>query len=129
MPYEARLTLEGPQLSLSYLRHIFIESGRDRSLGWSGGDELAPRMTKWEPPPPEEIVSPMSRSRAAHTDRQPRYNGEESTENDAAGPKSQLKRRTPPLVYILGFHSERAMQSFVHFWHRRSVEVAGASKA
>ncbi|KAM3413521.1 hypothetical protein BST61_g11511 [Cercospora zeina] len=49
MPFEVRLTMEGPQLYASRLRHIFIVTGKLRNLSWSGGENLELSITKWEP--------------------------------------------------------------------------------
>lgn len=126
MPYEARLTLEGPQLHISAIRHILLASGRDRGLGWSGGDDLAPRLTRWEPLPLREAPSPMRKTSTAqkHTlAQESKTKVEESTSADASKPQThEQKRRTPQSVYIAGFHTEGAMQSFVRFWHRRPID-------
>ena len=151
MPYEARLTLEGPQLHLSALRHIFQVSGRDRKLSWSGSDEVAPRLTKWEPLLSHEAPSPMNNkpSAMAWADKQAKTEDEqmaidvsnlaqqadssnrhEDTEDGNGRVNGgDRKRRTPTSVYIVGFHTERAMHSFVYFWHRRPMEWEGFKRS
>lgn len=109
LPYEARLTLDGPQLHMSAVKHVLLETARDRGLSWSGGDSLAPRLTKWEPRlKDDDSIAKDTRSQE-HA--------------DAVEGTDQQKRRTPLLVYVVGFHTERAMQSFVHYWHRRPMKL------
>lgn len=128
MPFEVRLTLEGPQIPLSRIRYIVYESGRDRALGWSGGDEANIKITRYEPRRPETSTSgneeggsvawpaaeqsqlsiDMSRSRVT------------SRGSDAS--EDSLKRRKAHPVYILGFHTEHAAQSFIRYWHRKPMD-------
>lgn len=126
MPHEARITLEGPQLHKSAIRHILLASASHRGLNWSGGDDLAPRLTKWEPPPMHEVPSPSRKSSDAERHIQAQETRSEFEWSDSGEiDKSQddlQKKRTPLVVYIAGFRTERAMQSFVHFWHRRPME-------
>ncbi len=135
MPFEARLTLEGPQMHLSSLRHVMMLSGKDRSLSWSGNEEHPlPNITEWKPP-----SNARTAPAATSTDQTAKvwaksienrvskggvalHNDEiEDGGTDVDGPK----RRTPPKVFILGFYTENAMHSFVHFWHRRPLEWQG----
>ena len=151
MPYEARLTMEGPQLHASAIRHLLRLSGRSRELLWSGGDRQTPVINKWVPPErglSNGRLSGMSRKRAAgewgkrqeiHEQREAEREGADAyTPGDvgadgsspaevdlqeASGDRSwQEKERS---TYILGFATERAMQSFVHYWHRRSMVTEG----
>lgn len=149
MPYEARLTFEGPQLHPSRIRHILLLSGKDRGLSWSGGEDATPRVTKWEPrfqtaPSPmneksgaQKWASAVERvdegkaerdafksSSKVHLSRDGDTDHEASL--DVKAEQEQQKRRTSTLVYIVGFHTESAMQSFVRFWHRRPMEWKGA---
>ena len=133
MPFEVRLTLEGPQLQASNIRFILLGTAQDRSLAWSGGDELSPKITKYEP---KTHVSPMDRgSRGARSIAHANERTEEEQmERDMAAEEKRLKkgdlmeqasRRTPNLVYILGFYTELAAQRFVQYWHRRPMEWKG----
>lgn len=118
-PYEARLTFEGPQLHMSAVKHVLVTSAKDRGLSWSGGESLAPTLTKWEPHwknydhREHDPNDPPIGKRTEVQDHEPR----------SAPERDQQKKRTPLLVYIAGFQTERAMQSFVHYWHRRPMEV------
>lgn len=128
MPFEVRLTLEGPQLPMTRIRYIIYESGRDRALGWSGGDEANIKITRYEPKRPANPASEneesgsvarpqteqsqlswdMSKSRVS-------LSGSDSSDN-------AQKRRVAHPVYILGFHTEHAAQSFIRYWHRKPMD-------
>jgi hypothetical protein len=128
MPFEVRLTLEGPQIPLSRIRYIIYESGRDRALSWSGGDEANIKITRYEPKRPEtrtsgneegasvswspaeqqQLTIDMSKSRVS------------LSESDAS--ENALRRRKAHSVYILGFHTEHAAQSFIRYWHRKPMD-------
>lgn len=118
-PYEARLTFEGPQLHISAIKHVLVNSAKDRGLAWSGGDDLAPKLTKWEP------HGKNTHHLAFETEdsSSPEQAGIQQSKSEATRDADQQKKRTAPLVYIAGFQSERAMQSFVHYWHRRPMDV------
>ena len=154
MPFEARLTMEGPQLHESAIRHLFMLSGRRRDLSWSGNDRTMPVVTKWVPPemgPRNGRLSGMSHKREARewSERQefhelkeaerdvaealePGMVGDGATQTsdkadidflESQGDKTwqEKEQRT----YIVGFPTERAMQSFVHYWHRRPMLTEG----
>ncbi len=129
MPFEARLTLEGPQLHGSSIIHLFMFSGQDRGLSWSGNDDPAPKVTEWRPDLQLEAPSPLSNrpddvKRMHELDR-----GAVKTPQDIGHRNDDgLKRRTLQKVYIIGFHTENAMQSFVHFWHKRPMQWKGLNK-
>lgn len=126
MPFEARLTLEGPQLALSAVRHEIMADGKKRGLSWSGEDSNAIHMTRWEG---ERWMSAMDDSQEAkslaakwagvetYTPSKPP--DDRQSIDDPTVP--QQKRRTPGVVYIVGFLTERAAQSFVQYWHRRPI--------
>ncbi|KAK4493753.1 hypothetical protein PRZ48_014938 [Zasmidium cellare] len=128
MPFEVRLAMEGPQLGPSLVRHILMESGRSRGLSWNGGEELNMKVTRWTP---HLMPSPMQNDRKAANaleerteEEQMRIDVSRHTQSSQDPQYAELKRRTPPEVYVLGFHTERAAQSFVAYWHRRPLEVA-----
>ncbi|KAM0707061.1 hypothetical protein Q7P35_006392 [Cladosporium inversicolor] len=134
MPFEVRLTLEGPQLPMSRVRYILYESGRDRALGWSGGDESNIKITKYEPRSPESpkcendegasvAWSPAEQSQLSFDMSRSRVTQPGSDASDDA-----LKRRKAHPVYILGFHTEHAAQSFIRYWHRKPMDW-GSKKA
>ena len=155
MPFEARLTLEGPQLHVSALQHLFMLDGKARELSWFGNDSKSkPIVTQWTPSGRSggnAHVSPMARGRAATAwgDRQGNV-GQAEAPDPTAGPRP-LSRRVKldrddddgrdvgttsaddsnlprdHKVYIIGFGSEKAMQSFVHYWHRREMRTEGMS--
>lgn len=143
MPHEARLTLEGPQLHHSAIRHILYLSGKARGLSWSGNDDPAPKLTKWEPRKQAEKI-PSTLDKGGSTQVRARkqedvdegvkgWDGLEANEQNG-GPQNpstegELKRRTPPSVYVVGFQTQRALQSFVHFWHRRPMDWEGFDRA
>ncbi|EME41853.1 hypothetical protein DOTSEDRAFT_74045 [Dothistroma septosporum NZE10] len=132
MPFEARLTLEGPQLQASAIRHIIMESAKARSLSWSGDENVNVKVTKWEP---QHRVSALDNSEYAErfgdddVNLTPQAN--EATKDgatllaEAAGANESRKRRMPNPVYIVGFHTEGAALSFVSHWHRRPMESKG----
>ncbi|TKA59755.1 hypothetical protein B0A55_11951 [Friedmanniomyces simplex] len=141
MPFEVRLTLEGPQIQASSIRHILLETASDRSMAWSGGDEMAPKITKWEP---RSTVSPWDReSRGARgIAAANRRSEEEQMERDLeaemrktlrdttvmdSGPNGQEKMpmRTSGVVYVVEFYTEMAAQQFVRYWHRRPMVWKG----
>jgi hypothetical protein len=121
MPYEVRLTLEGPQLPTSRIRYIVYESGRERAIGWSGGEEANVKVTKYELRRPQQsLLAPGSRTERSQllTDmNRSQVSFRESDEVEAA-----KKHRSANNVYILGFHTEHAAQSFVCYWHRRPMD-------
>ncbi|KAK5718575.1 hypothetical protein LTR15_008306 [Elasticomyces elasticus] len=138
MPFEVRLTMEGPQILAPAIRHTLLTTAKERALGWSGGEEMAPRITKWEP---QNNVSPMdnmkslaSRSIAAANERDAALSPEEleELENEkerkravdvGTARKQEMQRRTPGVVYIVSFYTEMAARQFVAYWHRREMIV------
>lgn len=137
MPFEVRLTLDGPQLQASTIRFILHASGKDRALGWSGGDEIIPRITKWEPrvaPSPmdsSERAAKMAKERTEEDQMQrdaqmlQRQSRPVREQDAATSGQAQQLRRTPQLVYIVGFHTQGAAQSFLSYWHRRPMAWQG----
>jgi hypothetical protein len=154
MPYEARLTLEGPQLHERALRHFFRLDGIDRQLSWSGNDSVTPVVTKWVPPQTATMngrPSPMRKGREADEwgRRQENAEQEESERGQArilhekaksniadaaevdaaefsdgwAGHSEKEGWVKPRDAFIIGFATERAMQSFVQHWHRRPMQM------
>ncbi|KAF2208117.1 hypothetical protein CERZMDRAFT_49885 [Cercospora zeae-maydis SCOH1-5] len=136
MPFEVRLTMDGPQLHTSRLRHIFLETAKERNLSWSGGQNMELSITRWEPQ-----VSPKSADTSEYAAKNvPRPGDEEEEEQQqeqAAGNEQgkkrsrkaklqdilkQLPKRTPPHVFIVGFHTHDAAQSFVMHWHMRKLK-------
>ncbi|TKA31968.1 hypothetical protein B0A50_01213 [Salinomyces thailandicus] len=127
MPYETRFTLDGPQLQPNAIRHILHKSGRGRALSWSGGDDVLPKITKWEPQAhvnPHEYDSALALKVASANAR----TEEEQMQHDfdklqtSEGRRPGQERRTPQqLVYIMGFKTECAARSFIAFWHRRPM--------
>jgi hypothetical protein len=128
MPFEVRLTLEGPQLPMSRIRYILYESGRDRALGWSGGDEANIKIIKYEPKRPESATSGKeeggSASWAPTEQSQLSFDMSKSRVSPGGSEASEdaLKRRKAHPVYILGFHTEHAAQSFIRYWHRKPMD-------
>jgi hypothetical protein len=144
MPFELRLTLEGPQLPMTRIRYIMHESSRDRALGWSGGEGNNVKISQWEP---IEHTSDQARSvmdkratenPAANVDAAAKQVAISASRNVevAAVPREleqprylsnfeEKRRRTPHPVYILGFHTEHAAQSFMRYWHRRPMDWKG----
>ncbi|KAK5676158.1 hypothetical protein LTS10_011450 [Elasticomyces elasticus] len=138
MPFEVRLTMEGPQILAPAIRHTLLTTAKERALGWSGGEEMAPRITKWEP---QNNVSPMdnmkslaSRSIAAANERDAALSPEELEELEkekerkravdvGTAQKQEMQRRTPAVVYIVSFYTEMAARQFVAYWHRREMIV------
>lgn len=139
MPFEVRLTLDGPQLHLSHIRHVLMLSGKDRGLSWSGEEGKAtPVITKWEPVSQWHNPSPASYGAEAWewADKQEQRErlGEDvrpSKDEEDLRPETdseQQKRRTSQVVYVVGFSAEKAMRSFVAFWHRRPMECEGLKR-
>jgi hypothetical protein len=128
MPYEVRLTLEGPQLPMSRIRYIVYESGRDRALGWSGGDEANIKITRYEPrrpaTPSGENEDSGSIARLQTEQSQLSWDMSKSRVSPGGSDASDnaQKRRTAHPVYILGFHTEHAAQSFIRYWHRKPMD-------
>lgn len=130
MPYEVRLTLEGPQISMARIRYILHENGRDRALGWSGGEESNIKITKYEPQRSASSTNGDVESAATRTGSPAGRTEQSQMSVDMA--KSQVtmdglsdtdqRRRTANSVYILGFHTEHAAQSFIRYWHRKPME-------
>lgn len=133
MPYEVRLTLDGPQLQVGRIRHILYNTGKARALCWSGGREIVPKITKWVP---AKSLSPMDHTSlgamtaAAKTVHQEDESAPLVIDLEKMRNRTQLEssgnlqhRRTANDVYVLGFHSEGAAQRFVAFWHRRPMEL------
>lgn len=127
MPYEVRLTLEGPQLNVSRIRYIVYESGRDRALGWSGGEEANIEISTYAPMRPKEFTGARYVNMSPVKDRTERQqllvdmnNSQMWTEGSGPGDSGE-RRRTANSIYILGFHTEHAAQSFVRYWHRKPM--------
>ncbi|KAK4619954.1 hypothetical protein CLAFUW4_11447 [Fulvia fulva] len=128
MPFEVRLTLEGPQIQAGGIRHIIMESAQARSLSWSGGNNINVKVTKWEPQPKVSAMDESVYAEQAVDDTKSASQKEEAERDgaallmEAAGASERRKLRTPNPVYIVGFHTEGAAQSFVSYWHRRPME-------
>ena len=124
MPYEVRLTLEGPQLPIDRIRYIVYESGRERALGWSGGEEANIKISRYEPVPPTRSAVRGANPKTRTEDTQLNLDMSRSQillaglENGEAA----RKFRTANSVYILGFHTQHAAQSFVRYWHRKPMD-------
>lgn len=156
MPYEARLTLEGPQVHEEAIRHFFIMDGMQRGLSWSGNERRSPTVTLWRPPKMglrNGLLSPMkkasepeamrwaARQRAA--EEQEALWDAQANETDISrefatqfdfddGPDGKKTEETehgwsmkPLDTFVIGFATESAMQSFVHYWHRRPMRTEG----
>ncbi|EME88683.1 uncharacterized protein MYCFIDRAFT_213375 [Pseudocercospora fijiensis CIRAD86] len=135
MPYEARLTMEGPQLQPSVIRHIMMDDGKKRGLSWSGGDNFDLKITRWELDM-DSVPSEYDRSERAARWVERQELGEDIPDPAASSPTFEAEpkakeppRRTPGNVFIIGFHTENAAQSFIAHWHRRPLRRPGASEA
>nr|POE78676.1 hypothetical protein CFP56_62927 [Quercus suber] len=142
LPYEVRLTMDGPQLHLSTIQFILHETALARSLGWSGREERIPRITEWQPHYTPSALDKRPSGRAA-TWRQRTMTAASEDEKRAAdmlrqddaqsradalysGPNDEKpKRRVRQSVYVVGFHTERAAQDFIRYWHRRPMVWEG----
>lgn len=125
MPYEVRLTLEGPQLPTSRIRYIVYESGRERALGWSGGEESNIKISKYEPVPPlwsAGTRGPAPGGRTEQSQLSIDMNRSQVTFSDSHDLEGAKKYKKANSVYILGFHTEHAAQSFVRYWHRKPMD-------
>ncbi|KAK6432548.1 hypothetical protein LTR95_011279, partial [Oleoguttula sp. CCFEE 5521] len=131
MPFELRLTLDGPQLALRRIRHVIYESGRARALSWSGGEEMNVPISEWVAPKRYgEPSSATGESTKSEMDGDVVPESEEAVEEEIEHRSEQdkpaeLKRRKPHPVFVLGFHTEHAAQSFKRYWHRRPMEWEG----
>ncbi|USW55697.1 hypothetical protein Slin15195_G090160 [Septoria linicola] len=134
LPFEVRLTMEGPQLQANTIRHIMLETGKQRNLSWSGGDKYNMQITKWEP-----VVAPKARdisefaaknAPGIRDERASDLSGRQLSNAQAASEERGARlHRTPPHVFILGFYTEIAAQSFITYWHKRSLELPGKEVA
>lgn len=132
-PYEARLTMEGPKVGVSYLRHVFMLSGKERGLTWSGGEDTAPQIHEWDSEAQFDAPSPRASGRIVEKWRRQDENKKhtKSILDEPNDHRSEDAERSPEFanqrshnkVYVLGFQTERAMQSFVRHWHRRPLEA------
>ncbi|OQO10869.1 hypothetical protein B0A48_04170 [Cryoendolithus antarcticus] len=131
MQFELRLTLDGPQLALRRIRHVIYESGRARALSWSGGEEMNVPISEWVAPKRYgEVGPPNGESTKSELEADAVTESEEAVEEEIEHTSEQhkpaeLKRRKPHPVFILGFHTEHAAQSFKRYWHRRTMEWEG----
>ena len=135
MPFEARFTMEGPQLSLSSLRELFRLVARDRGLAWTATDSNVPVLTKWE----RFWIGPVPRLEDRRNRRSSDWaNWFEHRDENSTGPidsrrtgeqhqaepqDSSTLLHPGPSVFIVGFPTERSLQSFVHFWHLRPLAL------
>ncbi|CAK4034807.1 Hypothetical predicted protein [Lecanosticta acicola] len=135
MPFEVRLTLEGPQLGPSMIRHVLMQAGKARGLSWSGSDSAEVSINRYKP---RTNVSPSDTSDrlAQHVFKDFENHKETAEEAEhgtsspglatpqkAAAPTPAPKVRTPIPVYIAGFQTEGAARSFTSHWHRRQLPV------
>nr|OQO26583.1 hypothetical protein B0A51_06774 [Rachicladosporium sp. CCFEE 5018] len=131
MSFGLRLTLDGPQLALRRIRHVIYESGRARALSWSGGEEMNVPISEWVAPIRYgELGSAIGESTKSESEGNGVVESEEAAEEESEHTSEQykaaeLKRRKPHPVFILGFHTEHAAQSFKRYWHRRPMEWEG----
>ena len=154
MPYEARLTLEGPQVHESAIRHFFLKDGQQRGLSWSGDERAHPVVTKWVHDGRKHgPMSAMSRKREAtewgmnhenaeanreaqqqkaetighgiQRENPVQHSSRDAFDNMHAKNETDGRVTKPRDAFIIGFATERAMQSFVHHWHRHTMQTEG----
>lgn len=122
MPFEVRLALEGPQLSMTSIRQTLAASGAERALPWSGSQDNKLNIHKWEP---QQSVSPQDRSYYARSNMDTVPLEDSTPVDDAPGQAessgSAQRRRIPRNVYLVGFNHEADAQTFVQYWHRRPM--------
>lgn len=132
MPFEVRLTLEGPQLGPSAVRHMLMESAKQRGLNWSGAERENSnlKIDRWDP---ERHISAVDKSDYALRNVMDRTEGDQlfrdqarKMRSDALDNELGLKRRTPGAVYILGFYTEKAARSFVSHWSCVPLPIVGS---
>lgn len=126
---EVVIRLEGPQLPVLAMRGAFMVIERERGLPWTGSRPGSFTITKWEGPP--EHLSPLSKKNRG-TRRYQGVNGDEDPE--FAQPRDEDERqerdrldqraiRTGLASFIIGLGNEAEAQTFVRYWHRKSLEV------
>ncbi|KAF2860269.1 hypothetical protein K470DRAFT_299784 [Piedraia hortae CBS 480.64] len=124
--HEARLTLEGAQLTLATVRQILLTSAQSLGLSWNDEAEIVPRISKWEP---QFNMSPLSRSQEAYDLAAKLDATSDTPKQDKAenSPKPNI-RSAARIVYILGFETQGALQRFIAFWHRRHMCWEGVER-
>jgi hypothetical protein len=114
-PFEVRFTMEGPQLTIGALRHIIMEDGIERGQSWSGTESKELTIWEWDPWSSSPITEAKARDLAQADTRRAA-----SPRGDKPNPKTQ--RRTPNTIFLISFATKEAAQSFVCYWHRRTIE-------
>ncbi|KAF1825990.1 uncharacterized protein K489DRAFT_376387 [Dissoconium aciculare CBS 342.82] len=105
-PFEVRFAMEGPQLSVGALRHVILEDGIERGQSWSGVDGGTPNILEWDPVHREVLLEDRERKPARAV---------------KAGVKEVATRTMNP-IFIISFPTKQIAQSFVCYWHRRTIE-------
>ncbi|QIW95285.1 hypothetical protein AMS68_000803 [Peltaster fructicola] len=100
MPFELRLTLDGVQIPINTIRRVFVTSGTNRGMPWSGDQYNLFNISRWEA-----------------TTR----NMDEYTHSREHKPLDTASWATEAPVYVVGFATEAAAQSFLHYWQKRPL--------
>lgn len=118
MPVEVRFTMDGPQLGLNAIQFVMMQSGRQRGAHWSGAKNEMIDIFKWEG---GNAYGDKDEGKEADEEERPKR----EKGGAEVGDTKELKRRLPKPVYVMGFRTERAAQSFVAHWHGRPIEGLG----
>jgi hypothetical protein len=113
-PFEVRFTMEGPQLTVNALRHVILEDGIERGQPWSGTESTALTIWEWDTKNATPLTEAQARDNAAYQARRA------AMKKDSPNPN--LQRRTQNPIFIFSFPTSEAAQSFVCYWHKRTID-------
>jgi hypothetical protein len=114
-PFEVRFAMEGPQLTVGALRHVILEDGIERGQSWSGTDSNVLTIWEWDTKSASPITEAKARDIAVAEARRAA-----APRQDTSNPN--LPRRTKNPIFIISFPTREAAQSFVCYWHKRTIE-------
>jgi len=115
-PFEVRFTMEGPQLTIGALRHIIMEDGIERGQSWSGTESKELAIWEWH----VESASLITEARARELATSEQQRAADKTKKDSPNPDAPRRTRNP--VFLISFPTREAAQSFVCYWHKRTIE-------
>jgi hypothetical protein len=107
--------MEGPQLTIGALRHIIMEDGVARGQPWSGTESKELTIFEWDTDGQTPITEGRARELAYAAARRA-----SSPARQTSNPN--LARRTANPIFMLSFPTKEAAQSFVCYWHKRTLE-------
>jgi hypothetical protein len=122
-PYVVLMRLEGPQVPITMITGVLRRAEEDRRIPWDKDFGNLAHHT-WLPKP--KNISTEDRIHGLETrEKTKAEQQQEADELEEDRRSGARERRRPRNSYLFGFHSHDAALTFVQYWHRRPIELAG----